>query len=92
MELNYYPIKYKNDNDLEELIKYHNLPEIKKYISLSGNFFDYVINNKNVFYLKIKIYNDLVVNYKLKRILKLSILHYGLNLKNKIKNCIACFN
>lgn len=39
MELNYYPIKYKIDNDLEELIKYHNLPEIKKIYFIKRKFF-----------------------------------------------------
>ena len=60
MKLNYQLIENKDDNDLNKLLNYHNLPEIKKFISLSEGFFDYVINNENVFYYKVMIDNELV--------------------------------
>lgn len=51
----------KNDKiDIKFLKNCHNIPEIKKFISISKNYFDYVTDTKNVFYYKILLNNEIV--------------------------------
>ena len=42
-----------NDHDLAELVGIHNEPSISRYISISENYFEYVIDAKDVVYHKI---------------------------------------
>lgn len=49
-----------NDKDLEEVIKLHNIDSIKRFISISNNYFDYVTKTKNVYYYKILLEDKLI--------------------------------
>ena len=42
-----------NDHDLAELVRIHSEPSVSKYISISENYFEYVIDAKDVVYYKI---------------------------------------
>lgn len=42
-----------NDHDLAELVRIHSEPSISRYISISENYFEYVIDAKDVVYYKI---------------------------------------
>jgi RimJ/RimL family protein N-acetyltransferase len=45
------------DKDIFLIYEMHTKPEIKKYISISDNYFNYVTNTENVFFYKV--YKDL---------------------------------
>ena len=49
-----------HDCDLSELARIHNSASVKKYISISDNYFDYVTNSKGVTYYKIITDNKLI--------------------------------
>ena len=42
-----------NDRDIPILMKLHKEPSIEKYISISENYFEYVVSTENVWYYKI---------------------------------------
>ncbi len=49
-----------NDPDTHAVKEMHDEPSVSKYIFISDNFFDYVVNSENVVYFKIKLYNELI--------------------------------
>lgn len=49
-----------NDKNLEEVIKLHNIDSIKKFISISDNYFDYVTKTENVYYYKVLLEDKLI--------------------------------
>ena len=49
-----------NDKDLNEVIKLHNIDSIKKFISISDNYFDYVTKTENVYYYKVFLEEKLI--------------------------------
>ena len=48
-----YILLKEEDKDIFLLKELHNLPEIKKFISISDNYFEYVTTTENVWYYKI---------------------------------------
>ncbi len=50
----------KNDLEIGIAKKMHDEPTASKYISISDNYFDYVINTENVVYFKIKFHNEFI--------------------------------
>lgn len=60
MDIRYEKLTDINDSEIEILKKLHGLECIKKFISISDNYFDYVITNNNVYYFKIKQNNILI--------------------------------
>ncbi len=55
-----YILLNKSDEDISLLKELHNLPAIKKFISISDNYFSYVTTTENVWYYKI-LQEDIVV-------------------------------
>ena len=55
-----YVLLRKEDKDIPVLQELHNLPAIKKYISISENYFKYVTSAENVWYYKIMQENTLI--------------------------------
>ena len=55
-----YVLLRKEDKDIPVLQELHNLPAIKKYISISENYFEYVTSTENVWYYKIMQENNLI--------------------------------
>ena len=52
-ELTYKRIVSQEDKDIFLINEMHSKPEIKKYISISDNYFNYVTNTENVFFYKV---------------------------------------
>lgn len=50
----------KNDSDIPVLKKLHKHPSVKKFLSISKNYFKYVTETENVFYYKILLNNKLI--------------------------------
>ncbi len=50
----------RNDSDIPVLKKFHILRSVKKFISISKNYFDYVTETENVFYYKILLNSKLI--------------------------------
>lgn len=55
-----YKLLIEKDPDIRILKKMHSLPEIKKYISISRNYFKYVTETENVFYYKIILNGEVI--------------------------------
>lgn len=55
------------DTDITGLDRCHHLKEIEKYFKVSDNFFNYVLQNKDVFYYKIKTNENLVGAVQIER-------------------------
>ena len=55
-----YKLLIKKDPDIQILKKIHSLPEIKKYISISRNYFKYVTETENVFYYKVILNSEII--------------------------------
>ncbi len=60
MQIGYELLKDENDTDIEKLKFYHQIDEIKKYINIADNYFNFVALDKNVFYYKIKLNKEIV--------------------------------
>ena len=52
-KLTYKRMVSKEDNDIFLINEIHSKPEIKKYISISDNYFNYVTTTENVFFYKV---------------------------------------
>ena len=52
-DLIYKILKCEKDKDVLLIKNIHNIPEIKKYISINDNYFNYVTTTENVFFYKV---------------------------------------
>ena len=58
--LTYKRMLLENDTDIPKLITIHQLPKIKRYLSISDNYFHYVTNTENVHFYKVYENNKLI--------------------------------
>ena len=56
-----------NDSDISILAKLHKEPSIEKYISISENYFEYVVSTESVWYYKIISENVIVGSVHLEK-------------------------
>lgn len=58
--LTYKRMLLENDTDIPQLITIHKMPEIKRYLSISDNYFHYVTDTENVHFYKVYENNKLI--------------------------------
>lgn len=76
-ELTYIRLLNENDADIPQLLKIHQLPEIKLYINTTSTYFYYVTNTENVYYFKVYDNDKLVASIhieKMNSVLSMSVL------------------
>lgn len=58
--LTYKRMLLENDTDILKLITIHQMPQIKRYLGISDNYFHYVTNTENVYFYKVYKNNKLI--------------------------------